>query len=276
MKKTILALSLAALSVPALAQGKKPESDFTFSGNMSINSDYRFRGISQTRGQPALQGGFDLSHSSGLYLGNWNSNVSSAQYLDGAGLEMDLYGGYKTELFGVGLDVGFISYTYPGANIRTTGSSGTSTKLGKYDNQEVYLGVSYGPFSLKTFYSTSDYFGLKGTTDEALGAEAKGPSVSSRGTTYIDLTFSKEIFDKTTIVAHYGQTSVANWDKLNYSDTKLGISYDLDGWILGLSYIATSGMNTTYRNSFYTNVGDHATSKPLYKSATLLSLSKTF
>ena len=139
MKKTILALSLAALSVPALAQGKKPEPDFTITGNAGVFSDYRFRGISQTRLAPAFQGGFDFAHKSGLYFGNWNSNVSSEQFYDGAGLEMDFYGGFKSEVAGIGIDIGAIYYYYPGARIHTSTSS---TKLDDFNNQEVYLGLS--------------------------------------------------------------------------------------------------------------------------------------
>jgi len=273
MKKTILALSLAALSVPALAQGKKPEPEYTITGNVGVFSDYRFRGISQTRLAPALQGGFDLAHKSGFYLGNWNSNVSSTQFMDGAGLEMDLYGGYKTEVFGLGLDLGAIYYYYPEAQIRATTNA---TRLGKYDNQEVYVGLSYGPVSFKTSYAISNYFGLKGTTDAALGAENKAASTSSKGTMYYDLTFSKEIANKTTVVAHYGMTTVRNYGTLDYADYKVGVNIDLDGWILGLAWVGTSDMNPTYKRDFYTHTGDYGVSKQLYKSAGVISISKTF
>ena len=84
MRKTLVALSMAAaIAVPSLglaqatAPAAAPPSDHTFTGNIGLFSEYRFRGISQTFAKPALQGGFDYSHSSGLYLGNWNSNVNS-------------------------------------------------------------------------------------------------------------------------------------------------------------------------------------------------------
>src|SRR5690349_701525 len=90
MHKSLIAVSVAAaLSVPgwASAQQAAPaeaKSPHTFTGNMTIISDYRFRGISQTFGKPAIQGGIDYSHASGFYLGNWNSNVSdSAGYPGG-------------------------------------------------------------------------------------------------------------------------------------------------------------------------------------------------
>ena len=89
MKKTLLATLLSAVFIaPALAQTPDPAktdavpaaaeaSPHTLTGNVGLFSSYRFRGIDQTYGKPALQGGFDYSHSSGVYLGNWNSNVNS-------------------------------------------------------------------------------------------------------------------------------------------------------------------------------------------------------
>src|SRR3954469_18200259 len=62
-----------AAGAPATAA---PEPDFTFTGNVGIYSQYVFRGVSQTNEKPALQGGFDLGHKSGLYVGTWLSNIS--------------------------------------------------------------------------------------------------------------------------------------------------------------------------------------------------------
>ena len=91
-------LTLASLGAQAqtAAAPAAPEakSDWTFTGNAGVFSDYRFRGISQTNKKPAFQGGFDIGHASGFYVGNWNSNVDSSLY-NGASLEMDFYGGYK-------------------------------------------------------------------------------------------------------------------------------------------------------------------------------------
>ncbi len=105
--KTTLIASVLAFSGAAMAQTKAPEPDYTVSGNMSLNSDYRFRGFTQTDYGPALQGGFDFAHKSGFYLGNWNSNVLSPLFT-GASLEMDFYGGYKGSFGDVGYDVGAI------------------------------------------------------------------------------------------------------------------------------------------------------------------------
>jgi uncharacterized protein (TIGR02001 family) len=80
MKKLLLASAVAtALAAPTVrfahAADAAPASPHTLTGNVGFVSDYRFRGISQTFKEPALQGGFDYSHASGFYLGTWASNV---------------------------------------------------------------------------------------------------------------------------------------------------------------------------------------------------------
>src|SRR6267143_4725857 len=128
MRKFVLPLALAAASVsvsaPASAQqaAATPPPPPLVAGNMTLVTDYRFRGISQTLGKPAFQGGFDYAHASGFYLGNWNSNVSEAAGYPGGNLEMDFYGGYKRAFGDYGLDVGLLEYYYPGS--KASGSLG--------------------------------------------------------------------------------------------------------------------------------------------------------
>src|SRR5512139_1772771 len=99
-----LAALLAVASTPSFAQTELP-ADWSLTGNVGLFSDYRFRGISQTNKKPAFQGGFDLAHKSGFYVGNWNSNVDSSFY-NGSNLEMDFYGGYKGTFDAFSYDVG--------------------------------------------------------------------------------------------------------------------------------------------------------------------------
>jgi len=149
MRKTLLIAALAAAaSLPGLASAQA-SSPHSVSGNMGIFSDYRFRGISQTFDQPAIQGGIDYSHSSGFYVGTWASNVSGNIYTDGT-IEMDVYGGFKFPLGPVTLDVGALQYLYPGAE---TGGV-------KYDTLEAYLGAGWKWFTLKYSVTLDDYFGL--------------------------------------------------------------------------------------------------------------------
>jgi uncharacterized protein (TIGR02001 family) len=119
----------SAASAPAAAEAKP---DWTITGNAGLFSEYRFRGISQTNKKPAFQGGFDISHISGFYVGNWNSNVDSALY-NGANLEMDFYGGYKLPVGDFTFDFGALYYYYPGSGAersRSTTPSSTSAPAG--------------------------------------------------------------------------------------------------------------------------------------------------
>ena len=70
MKKSLIALALvSAFAAPVFAEEAAPTPVHTFTGNVTLASDYVFRGISQSQRQPAIQGGFDYSHASGLYAG---------------------------------------------------------------------------------------------------------------------------------------------------------------------------------------------------------------
>src|SRR4051812_5965588 len=114
MRNTFIATTLAAaigLPVVAIAQTTasataEPTPDHIFTGNVGLFSEYRFRGISQTFGKPAIQGGFDYTHASGVYLGNWNSNISQGAGFPGGNIEMDFYGGWEESLGAVGVGVG--------------------------------------------------------------------------------------------------------------------------------------------------------------------------
>jgi uncharacterized protein (TIGR02001 family) len=264
MRKTALSLVIAAALVSpltALAQSAAaPQSPHTLTGNMAIVSDYRFRGISQTFGQPAIQGGIDYSHASGFYLGNWDSNVSGNSYNGGAGIEMDFYGGFKKAFGDFGFDVGLLQYYYPSALV-----GGTNTK---YDTLEGYLAVSWKWLSAKYSMTTTDYFGANSTTSSACtGSDSKGSG-------YLDVTASYEIRPKLTIVGHYGNQSIKNCSPLEYSDYKIGLTYDAAGWLLGATYIDTDA-----DSNFYTLSNGNSASpktKDIGKGTVVLSVGKSF
>jgi uncharacterized protein (TIGR02001 family) len=267
MKKTILALSLAALSVPALAQGKKPEPEYTISGNFGLTSDYRFRGISQSDKKPAIQGGIDFAHKSGLYAGNWNSSVSDFASPRGSGIEMDFYGGYKAEVMGIGLDLGTIYYYYPGAQ------TGAANFKNPVNTHEVYIGLGWGPLSLKTSYTLSDrYFGLGKDADTTLQRSANS---SAKGTLYYDLSFSKEVAPSLTLKAHAGFLDLNDKEAgLDYiQDFSVGLAYDMSGWVIGLNYYGTSGLSADAKAFFTTLDGRNSL---LYRNGAAVSLTKTF
>jgi uncharacterized protein (TIGR02001 family) len=221
--KMAIAAALAATCVSTLA-ADPPKSDWTITGNAGLFSDYRFRGISQTNEKPALQGGIDISHVSGFYVGNWNSNVDSKLY-NGANLEMDFYGGYKLPLGDFTLDLGAIYYYYPGS-----GSGGTN----KIDNTELYIGGGFGPFSLKYSHAVSDFFGAP----------------DSKNSYYVDGTINYDIGNGFALIGHVGYQKLKGDARIteigasspvdSIVDYKLGVTYDLSGWLLGASYVSTN------------------------------------
>ncbi|MCT2399716.1 TorF family putative porin [Novosphingobium mangrovi (ex Huang et al. 2023)] len=131
---TLLAGTALAAS-PALAQDAEVPSDITVSANVSLTSDYRFRGVSLSDGDIAIQGGFDVSHESGFYVGTWASSLDES---GGYGsTELDLYGGWSGDLGGATVDVGLLYYAYPNA----------PGAAGDYNYWEPYAKVSstFGP-----------------------------------------------------------------------------------------------------------------------------------
>ncbi|MFZ4502296.1 MAG: TorF family putative porin [Burkholderiaceae bacterium] len=249
MKKTLVALSLAAMTLPALAQDKKaPEPDYTITGNFGLFSDYKFRGISQTNNKPAAQGGFDFAHKSGIYVGTWTSNVSQWTAA-GASQEIDLYGGLKGNFSEFGYDVGYIAYQYPG-----------NTANPKNNTREVYIGVTYGSLSYKISRSQSNWFGIAANSD---------------GSIYHDLKISYPLSEKVTINFHAGMQKIEN-DTADYKDYSLGLGYDLgNGYSLGLAYISTSFDNNTRRDAWAGSATNTANAK-LYESKAVASITKTF
>lgn len=273
MHKSILTVSVAAaLAAPLLAEAQTPAPS-PIIGNFSIVSDYRFRGLSQTYLGPAVQGGIDYAHSSGLYVGNWNSSVSSSLFSGGSGIEMDFYGGYKASIGDIGIDIGTIYYYYPKAEWNA--NTGSTTGDADFNNWEIYLGGTWKWLSAKFFYALSDYFGL---ADEQAGSYvthkdtgvALGSRGGSKGTWYLDLTASVPVTKELSVVAHYGVLEVEKYSELDYKDWKLGVTYDLSGWVLGAAYVDTDASNVHY----YT-VGSKG-AKETGKSTIVFSVTKSF
>ena len=286
MKKLLLA-SVAAgafINPIAHAQAPAPTPEHTLTGNMTIATDYRFRGISQTFGEgfftvgPAIQGGIDYSHSSGFYLGNWNSNVSGNQYPNGAGIEMDFYGGYKHAFGDFGLDVGTIYYAYPGGTkLPGVDAAGNTTFTDVY-NWEAYIGGSWKWFSLKYSYSFTDYFGL--SEDAIQGFVACNPNRScsnlprsgdTKGTQYLYGAFNYEVMPKLTLTATAGYTFVRHYNDLSYFDYKVGLTYDWAGWLLGANIIGTDA-----NKDYWYAVNSTGKVREIGTTGLVLSVGKTF
>lgn len=112
------AAALLALTFPVVAAAQEPvvtPPDLTFSGGVSLVSQYRFRGLGLSDEKPALQGTINLNHKSGPYAGLWASSTDGFGELGGSNLELDLYAGTKVLLGKATLDVGLLYYAYPGS-----------------------------------------------------------------------------------------------------------------------------------------------------------------
>lgn len=235
MKKSLLILALLSAG---LVQAQ-------VTTNLGATSDYRFRGISQTQNAPALQGGIDYADKSGVYIGNWNSSVSSQLYTNGSGLESDLYAGYKKEVVGVTLDVGSYNYFYPRASVGST----------NYNTKEVYVGAAKGPISVKVSQSLGDYFATS----------------NSKGTKYYQADVTYPIAGtKASVLAHAGKTDIANNTTLDYTDYNFGVGYNIAGFDVSAKYYTNSNKTTTFQTANTLN------GQKLYKNAAVLSVSKTF
>lgn len=279
MRKTIVAVSLAAaaLAAPTLASAQAaaaaaPASPHTFTGNLTLASEYLYRGIAQTRGKPALQGGFDYAHSSGFYLGAWGSNISwisdagpasgvAGDPIPSASLEVDVYGGYKGTISGdLGFDVGLLTYNYPGSR-KPTGAA-------KPDTTEIYGALSYKWFTLKYSRSTGSLFGWTKTSD--------GSKTSGSG--YLDLTGAWDLGNGFGLNAHVGHQSVRGRSSASYSDWKLGVTKELGFGTVGLALFDTNAKDNCANGEDYCFGAAAGGAGPYRsgKSRLLVTFGKTF
>ena len=265
-KSLITTVVLGALAAPSFvfAADAAPASDFTASYNVGLFSQYIFRGLTQTNNKPALQGGFDVNHKSGLYIGGWASNVSWLRdnaneavgpvYQSGGSLEIDLYGGFKTDVKGVGIDIGALQYYYPGALNKAVYDKANTTEL--------YGALSYGWLQAKVSSVVSKdawAFGKK------YNAGTNGDD--ERGTYYAELNANIPLADTgITALIHVGRQefnqakSLPTNPEASYTDWKLGLTKGFDGGLnIGAFYTdtnistANAAANWTYAGR---NIGD--------------------
>lgn len=292
-----LALLPAIASVSAQTE-PVPAAASPLTGNITFASQYVFRGLSQTNGKPAIQGGLDYTHASGFYVGTWlsnitwytdqNSGVKSApqalsaptaaqsspafgtNYATGksnlASLEWDFYGGYKSTFADDwSYDVGLIRYQYPGTYDNTGAYRNPSTT-------EVYGAIGYKWVTLKYSKAISQYtFGVN----------------ESRGADYIDLSATVPLGDTgVNLLSHVGHqrypgnanlgyftTSGGNNSLFGYTDYKLGLTKDYAGFAFGLTWTyantkdtAPDGDTTVYMNAYGKNIGRNRVAASVSKS----------
>lgn len=164
-------LGLAALATPAAAQMPLGDSGLTLTVTPNIATDYLFRGISQTRNRPAVQGTIDLQHDSGVYIGAFASNVTFPG--SNARQELDLAAGYRFAAGDATFDLGAIYYTYPGYDAAPGSYEYNYLELlakGSYTMAPLKL-VGTAAYSPNFYFESGSAFYLEGGADVSLPAE---------------------------------------------------------------------------------------------------------
>ena len=258
----LLAQTPAPAAAPAPAAPPAPDS--TLTANVGLFSQYGFRSISQTAGKPAVQGGFDWTHSSGFYLGTWASNISWLEdfgLYNRSSLEWDFYGGYKNTFPGSedwSYDVGLYYYYYPGQRISSPGIYNANTF-------EMYGAIAWKWLSAKASYNFLNYF----------GAEPTGQKTN--GTWYIDFSAAYPVGETGfTVLAHYGILDVRHDGsgslKVAYNDWKIGGSYTVPDGLFKSVEIGAYYTGNTANSGFYTDLTGYNTAK----DAGIVYVKKTF
>lgn len=289
----LFATSAFAQSAPAAAPEAPEASPIT--ANVTVVNDYRYRGISQSNFKPAIQGGFDYAHESGLYIGNWNSSISWIGDSYGAGgsnsgynptgksvsapIEMDFYAGFKKELIGEGFasDIGFLQYYYP-----TSGIPSTNGSTANPNTSEVYVAqnFTFGPLTgfAKVSYSVSTLFGTANSTgsyypDLTLNYDTGVWGLAVNGHVGYQYVAGNQPSQNIPLLgAPSSVKSISNSNLYSYTDWKLGVTKDFGG---GLSAaIAYVGTNAATAYGYYGYASPSG--KNLGKSTGLISLTKTF
>jgi uncharacterized protein (TIGR02001 family) len=227
LMKKILVPSLIALAIGSLTSvvqaqtaAAAPESSLSF--NVGATTDYRYRGISQSRLKPAVQGGIDYADKSGFYVGAWGSSIKWIKDAGGdSNVEVDLYGGYKGAVGDVAYDVGFLRYEYPSNKLAVSANT-----------NEIYGAVTYGVFTAKYSHAVSNLFGFD----------------NSKNSYYLDLNATFDLGNGYTLTPHVGRQMVKNTPAASYNDFALTLGKDLGN---GLS--ATAAVVDTNTDAYVYN-----------------------
>lgn len=269
MRKPFLALALTGtLCFPALVRAQAAESPHSFSANVGLFSEYIFRGTAQTAGKPAVQGGFDYAHASGLYAGTWASNVSWLEDFGAysrSSLEWDFYAGFKGN-FGksdFSYDLGTIYYYYPG---------NANPGIPNANTSEIYAALGWKFLGLKYSYNLQDYFG------------ARPIGQKTDGTWYLDFSADYPIGESGfSVNAHYGILDVKNdgnqaaATKVGYNDWKIGGTYTVpSGTLKDLVVGAYYTDNDVKKNAAGASWWVDGTGYDTAKSAFVVYVSKSF
>lgn len=253
MKNALLASAISvAAATPVLAQvaDQKPEHEVTY--NLSVTTDYRYRGISQTRLRPALQGGADYAHTpTGFYVGTWLSTIRWIEDTPNAGstpFEWDIYAGKKGEITkDFTYDVGALGYVYVDNQLEDAGLEDANTF-------ELYGKIGYGPAYIKYSHALTNLFG----------------NVDSKNSGYLDIGADIELPQEYKLNLHAGYQKVRGRAP-GYTDYKVGVSKTFNQFY-GVT-VALAGVGTNADKGFYVSPEN---GKFLGKKALVLSATKNF
>jgi len=234
----LLMLATSTMHI-AHAQEAKPDNEISY--NAALTTDYRYRGLSQTRLDPALQGGADfVNNPTGLYVGTWLSTIKWTKDLGGDGnVEWDVYGGKKGTFNDLlSYDVGGLYYFYPKNELHPSANT-----------FELYGQLGIGPAYVKYSHATTNLFG----------------TADSKGSGYLDVGANIDLTEGFTLNLHAGHQRVKNNSAFSYDDFKIGLTKDLG--IANVSIAAIKANTTSYLSPSGRNLG---------KTGVVLSVSKTF
>jgi uncharacterized protein (TIGR02001 family) len=269
MNKTLLALAstvaltalpqwASAQTTPAAPPPAPAEAASPLSFNVSLTSDYRYRGLSQTRLKPAIQGGADYAFASGFYVGTWASTIKwikdaeSAAGVDAKGsVEWDLYGGYKGEIAkDLTYDVGVLAYVYP------SNKYGDIPGAANANTTEIYGALTYGPATLKYSHSVTNLFGF----------------ADSKNSGYLDLSATFEVGPAIQLIPHVGYQRVAHYSDFSYTDYSFTVGKDFSGFFVSAAVV---GADTKSINGVKAYASP-ANGKDLGKTGLVVAVKKTF
>jgi uncharacterized protein (TIGR02001 family) len=248
-----------AAATPAAAE---PASPLSF--NIGLTTDYRYRGISQSRLQPAIQGGLDYvtapSQFSGgsFYIGAW---VSTIKWIKDAGeitgvntgssnFEVDLYGGFKGEIQkDLSYDFGILQYLYPGNNLKAIDG------LTSANTTELYGALTFGPATVKYSHALTNLFGTG----------------NSKQSGYLEAGASVDVGSGVMLAPHVGYQRVANSGDFSYFDYSLGVSKDVEGFLFSGSIVGARTKKINDTPAYVSPSG-----KNLGRAGLVVSVKKTF
>lgn len=250
---------------------------YSITGNVSFNSDYVWRGLTQTFGGPALQFGADWKHRSGLYAGFWASNVSE-KWVPGANLETDYYAGYKTEIAsGLFLDLNLLYVYYPGGDY-SKALDGRTFQSSRPHTLEPSIGLAYEWASIKYGRTLSKFYGwnVNNSAPGVFSAEDvhAGVKGSTRGSQYLELGASYDVSESVNLSLQLGREWVANSSGLDWSYLRVGVSKTLaDNWSVGLSVWGTTQPAAFKNYVALTGSGD---TESVGRTRAVLSIARAF